>query len=103
MRGNGATGKVMAGELDQLRKTIPDLAHQDPLSIEVREWLDRAYNAVRQIDEVEGIVLRLHQRHLLDPARKRVAGAEIAETVERAARTSSVIQRLGIPELLAEH
>jgi hypothetical protein len=103
VRGNGATEKLMAGELDQLRKTIPDLMHQDPLSAEVREWLDRAYNAVRQINHVEGIVLRVHERHLLDPARKRVASAEIAETVERAARTSSVIHRLGIPELLAEH
>ena len=103
MRGNAATEKVIAGELDQLRRTMPDLMHQDPLSTEVREWLDRAHNAVRKIDEVEGIVLRVHQRHLLDPARKRVASAEIAETVERAARTSSVIQRLGIPELLAQH
>lgn len=80
-------------EFDQLRKRIPDLVHQDLLSIEVREWLDSAYEAVRKVDAVEGVIFQMHQRFLLDPAKRAVASAEIAETVERAGRTRSIMQR----------
>ena len=40
----------MAGELDQLRRSAPDLANLDPLSTEVCEWLDRAFDAVQRVD-----------------------------------------------------
>jgi hypothetical protein len=86
----------MATELDRIRKTTPDLAHLDPLSREVGAWLDSAYNAVRKVDQAEGIVLRLHQHALSDPARKNVASAEIAKTVERASRTSELLRRTGV-------
>src|SRR5262249_59990314 len=80
-------------EFDQLRNTIPDLEHQDPLSIEVREWLDKACEAVRKVDEVEGVIFQMHRRFLFDPAKRAVASAEIAETVERARRMRAVMQR----------
>ena len=86
----------MAGELDQLRRSVPDLARLDPLSSEVRDWLDRAFDAVQRVDEAEGIVFRMHQRYLLDPAEKIVAAAEIVETVDRAARTSSLMRKMGL-------
>jgi hypothetical protein len=84
----------MAGELDQLRRSVPDLANLDPLSTEVREWLDRAHDAVKRVDKAEGVILRMHQRYLLDPAEKIVASHEIVDTIDRAARTSALIHRL---------
>lgn len=86
----------MAGALDQLRRSAPDLAKLDPLSSEVCAWLDRAHEAVRDVDEAEAIILRMHQRYLLDPAAKIVASAEILDTVERAAKTSAVLHRAGV-------
>jgi hypothetical protein len=86
----------MSSELDQLRRTVPDLAHLDPLSTEVREWLDRACNAVRRVDEAEGVAFAMRQRHLLGPAEKVVASAEIMATVDRAIRTSAILQRTGM-------
>ena len=84
----------MSSELSQLRRTVPDLAHVDPLSTEVCEWLDRACNAVRRLDEAEGIIFRMHQRYLLDPAEKVVASAEIVATIDRAIRTSAILRRM---------
>ena len=86
----------MAGELDQLRRSVPDLANVDPLSSEVRDWLDRAFDAVQRVDKAEGIIFKIHQRYLLDPAEKIVAAAEIVETVDRAARTSSLMRKVGL-------
>jgi len=86
----------MAGELDQLRRSAPDLARLDPLSSEVRDWLDRAHDAVRQVDRAEGVIFRMHQRYLLDSAEKTVASAEIVETIERALRTSRAMRSAGI-------
>ena len=86
----------MVGELDQLRRSVPDLAKLDPLSTEVREWLDRAFNAVQRLDKAEGMILRMHQRYLLDPAAKIVAAAEIFETIDRAARTSAILRKVGV-------
>jgi hypothetical protein len=86
----------VSSELDQLRRTVPDLAHLDPLSTEVREWLDRACNAVRRVDEAEGVVFAMHQRYLLDPAEKIVASAEIVAAVERAIGTRAILQRTGM-------
>src|SRR5262252_10527824 len=86
----------MTGNLDQLRRSVPDLAKLDPLSTEVRQWLDRAHDAVKQVDEAEAIILRMHQRYLLDPAEKIVASAEILETVDRAARTAALMRKAGI-------
>jgi hypothetical protein len=86
----------MAGELDQLRRSAPDLARLDPLSSEVRDWLDRAHDAVRQVDRAEGVIFRMHQRYLLDAAEKTVASAEIVETIERALRTSRAMRSAGI-------
>ena len=91
----------MAGELDQLRQSIPDLARLDPLSSDVCQWLDRAYEAVRKVDEAEGVIFRMQQRYLLDPAEKVVASAEIAETVERAAKIGATMRALGVPKLVA--
>jgi hypothetical protein len=86
----------MATELDRIRKTTPDLAHLDPLSMEVRAWLDSAYEAVRKVDRAEGVVLRLHQRDLSDPARKDIASAEITKAVERTATMRVLLQRMGV-------
>jgi len=86
----------MAGELDQRRRSAPDLANVDPLSSEVRDWLDRALDAVQCVDKAEGIIFKMHQRYLLDPAEKIVAAAEIVETVDRAARTSSLMRKVGL-------
>jgi hypothetical protein len=86
----------MSNELEQLRRTVPDLAHLDPLSVDVREWLDRAGKAVRRLDDAEGIVFAMHQRYLLDPAEKIVASAEIVATIDRAIRTSALLRRLDI-------
>jgi len=87
----------MAGELDQLRRSVPDLAKLDPLSTEVREWLDRAHEAVKEVDKAEGVILRMHQRYLLDPAEKIVASQEIVDTIDRAVRTSELMRRTGVP------
>ena len=84
----------MASELDQLRRSAPDLARVDPLSTEVQDWLDRAHEAVSRVDKAEGVIFRMHQRCLLDPAEKTVAAAEITETLDRAARTSAVLRKL---------
>jgi hypothetical protein len=86
----------MAGELDQLRRSVPDLAKLDPLSSEVREWLDRAFDAVQRLDKAEGVIFRMHQRYLMDPAEKIVAAAEIVETIDRAARTSAIMRKVGV-------
>ncbi len=86
----------MAGELDQLRRSAPDLANLDPLSAEVRAWLDRAHDAVKQVDKAEAVILRMHQRYLLDPAEKIVASQEIVDTIDRAARTAAIMHKLGV-------
>lgn len=86
----------MAGELDQLRRSVPDLAKLDPLSTEVRAWLDRAHEAVKEVDRAEGVILRMHQRYLLDPAEKIVASQEIVDTIDRAVRTSELMHRTGV-------
>ena len=84
----------MARELDQLRQSMPDLANLDPLSKEVAAWLDRAHDAVARVDRAEGVIFRMHQGYLLHPAEKVVASAEIAHTLERAARTRAIIRTL---------
>jgi len=40
---------AMSGKLEQLRRSTPDLARLDPLSTEVRAWLDEAYAAARRM------------------------------------------------------
>lgn len=92
----------MSGDLVQLRKSAPDLARLDPLSKEVSEWLDTAYSAVRGVDEAEGVIFRMHQRYLLDPAEKVIASAEIVETIDRAVRTSEIMHRTGMTRQRAE-
>jgi hypothetical protein len=84
----------VSSELDELRRTVPDLAHLDPLSTEVSEWLDRACNAMRRLDDAEGIVFAMHQRYLFDAAEKVVASAEIVATIDRAIRTSAILRRM---------
>ena len=86
----------MSGDLNQLRQCVPDLARLDPLSTEVREWLDRAHEAVKRVDQAEGVILRMHQRYLLDPAEKIVASREIVDTIDRAVRTSAIMKRVGV-------
>src|SRR5262244_1500395 len=94
-------GNVMAGEFDQLRQSTPDLAKLDPLSTEVCEWLERAHDTVQRVDKAEAVILRMHQRYLLDPAEKIVASAEIIETIERAARTDTIMREMGVQRLAA--
>ena len=86
----------MSGDLVQLRQTVPDLARLDPPSKEVRDWLDRAHDAVKRVDKAEGVIFRMHERYLLVPAEKTVASAEIVETVDRAVRTSAIMKRVGV-------
>jgi hypothetical protein len=86
----------MANELDQLRQSTPDLARLDPLSTEVRAWLDRAYDAVKKVDRAEAVILRLHERSLSDPTRRQIASAEIARTIERTRTTSDIMHRMGV-------
>ena len=86
----------MSGDLIGLRQSAPDLARADPLSKEVREWLDRAYHAVKTVDEAEGVIFRMHERYLLHPREKGVAGAQLVETLDRAVRTSAVLHQMGV-------
>ncbi len=90
----------MSGDLNELRQTAPDLARLDPLSTEVSEWLYRVHDAVKQVDEAEAVIFRMHQRYLLDPSEKTVASAEIVETIDRAVRTSAIMKRVGVDRLL---
>jgi len=86
----------MADDLEQLRRTTPDLTHLDPLSAQVRSWLDQAYNALNRTDHVEATIFKLHERSLLDPARKAVAGDEIVKTIDRARATRQILDRAGL-------
>lgn len=83
-------------QLDLLRGSTPDLAHLDPLSTEVRAWLDEAYLAVRRIDAAEGVILKMHEQSLRDPRLKEAASAEILHTIERARTTADLMQRTGL-------
>jgi hypothetical protein len=83
-------------QLDRLRGSTPDLAHLDPLSAEVRSWLDEAYAAVRKVDAAEGVILKLHEHSLRDPRFKEVASAEIVQTIDRARATDELMQRTGL-------
>ena len=65
----------MTEQLEHLQRCVPDLTKLDPLSTEVRDWLDRAYAALKKVDVVEGAILKLHQRSLSDPTRKAGASA----------------------------
>jgi len=80
----------MANELDQLRQSVPDLVRLDPLSAEVRDWLDRAHEAVKRVDKAEGVIFRMHQRYLMNPTEKTVAAAELTETLDRVARITAM-------------
>ena len=86
----------MPGTLEQLRRSTPDLARLDPLSAEVRAWLDEAYMAVRKVDAVEGVILKLHEHSLRDPRFKVVASAEIIQTIDRARATHELMHRTGL-------
>lgn len=87
---------AMSGKLEQLRRSTPDLARLDPLSTEVRAWLDEAYAAVRKVDVVEGVILKLHEHSLSDPRFKAVASAEIIQTIDRARATDALMHRTGL-------
>jgi hypothetical protein len=87
---------AMSGKLEQLRRSTPDLARLDPLSTEVRAWLDEAYAAVRQVDAAEGVILKLHEQSLRDPRFKAVASAEIVHTLDRARATRELMHRAGL-------
>ena len=90
----------MSGALDQLRQSTPDLKRLDPLSDEVRTWLDKAYDALKEVDVVESAILRLHEHSLQDPERKAVASSEIMETIDRARATDNLMQRMGVQRRL---
>jgi len=87
---------AMSGKLERLRQSSPDLARLDPLSAEVRAWLDEAYATVRRVDAAEGVILKLHEHSLRDPRFKAVASAEIVQTIERARVTDELMQRTGL-------
>jgi len=87
---------AMSGKLEQLRRSTPDLARLDPLSTEVRAWLDDAYAAVRKVDAAEGVILKLHEQSLRDPRFKAVASAEIIHTLDRARATHALMHRTGL-------
>lgn len=87
---------AMSAKLEQLRRSTPDLARLDPLSTEVRAWLDEAYAAVRRVDAAEGVILKLHEHSLRDPRFKAVASAEIVQTIERARATHALMNRTGL-------
>ena len=86
----------MPRQLERLRQSTPDLARLDPLSTEVRSWLDEAYAAVRKVDAAEGVILKLHEHSLRDPRFKAVASAEILQTIDRARATHDLMQRTGL-------
>jgi hypothetical protein len=86
----------MPRQLDRLRQSTPDLARLDPLSAEVRAWLDEAYAAVRRVDAAEGVILKLHEHSLRDPRFKAVASAEIVQTIDRARATDELMHRTGL-------
>jgi hypothetical protein len=86
----------MARQLDRLRRSTPDLARLDPLSTEVRAWLDEAYAAVREVDAAEGVILKLHEHSLHDPRLKAVASAEIVHTIDRARTTDELMRHAGL-------
>ena len=86
----------MADDLEQLRRTTPDLTRLDPLSEEVRSWLDRAYHVLNRADHAEATILKLHERSLLDPARKAIASDEIVKTIDRARATRQILDRVGL-------
>jgi hypothetical protein len=81
----------LAQNLVEVRRSVPDLAYLDPLSTEVQDWLDRAYDAVMRVDQAEGVILRMHQGYLLDAAKKTVAGAEIVHTIDRTVGASALM------------
>jgi hypothetical protein len=91
----------MASELDHLRQSTPDLDRLDPLSADVRAWLDRAYDAVSKVDRAEAVILKLHERSLSDPARRHIASTEITRTIDRACTTSALMERMGVPRRAA--
>jgi hypothetical protein len=86
----------MPRQLERLRQSTPDLARLDPLSTEVRAWLDEAYAAVRRVDAAEGVILKLHEHSLRDPRFKAVASAEIIQTIDRARATHELMHRTGL-------
>jgi hypothetical protein len=86
----------MPRQLERLRQSTPDLARLDPLSTEVRAWLDEAYAAVRRVDAAEGVILKLHEQSLRDPRFKAVASAEIVQTIDRARATHELMHRTGL-------
>jgi hypothetical protein len=87
---------AMSGKLERLRQSTPDLARLDPLSTEVRAWLDEAYATVRSVDAAEGVILKLHEHSLRDPRFKAVASAEIIHTIDRARATDALMRRAGL-------
>jgi len=98
----GKAGKtIMANDLDQLRRTAPDLVRVDPRETDVQAWFDQVYEAVKQVDEVEGVILRVHQGYLSDPAKKIAAAAELMEALDRAARISAILHQARLPRRLS--
>jgi hypothetical protein len=86
----------MSARLEQLRRSTPDLARLDPLSTEVRAWLDAAYAAVRSVDAAEGVILKLQEHSLRDPRFRAAASAEIVHTIDRARATHALMHRTGL-------
>ena len=74
----------MALRIAELVRTAPDWAHVDPLSGEVMDWLDRAYDLVCEIDPIEAGAMLVHAQYLRKDVRRH--SAEIIEALRRAER-----------------
>ena len=83
---NDIVGTMRRDAVGRLIAAAPDLANADPLSAEVRAWLDRAYKTVWRIDAVEASVLKLHSQGLHKAATRPVSSNEILETLRRVDR-----------------
>jgi len=71
-------------KVDELIKSVPDLANVNPLASEIQAWLDRAHATLADVDWVEASILKIHAARLLERTRKDVSAAEIVETLRRA-------------------
>jgi len=68
-------------KIAELVESAPDWASVDPLSAEVRTWLDRVCETVREVDPLHAAVLRVHAEHLRE-GNTQVLSAEIMDTLQ---------------------
>jgi len=71
----------MLSQIGELVRTAPDWARADALSSEVTGWLDRARQAVGELDSPEAVILRVHLQHLRNDVVRH--GSQIVEMLRR--------------------